>query len=492
MPLSTYLLLALTHPNEFRTLVQYKLWHSSTRELETDPTSGWERESMRKCWAFLDMTSRSFAAVIKELEGGLARTICLYYLVLRGLDTIEDDMTLDAEYKPRLLRAFHKHTITPGWTFTESGPNEKDRQLLVEYDVVVAELLLLPPAELTPILDIAAKMGNGMADFALRPAGHAVEGQAEYDLYCHYVAGLVGEGLSAIFAASGKEGASLARQLVLSNSMGIFLQKTNVTRDVCEDAEEGRFFYPATVYAPYGFPTPREMCPTSHEEKDVPAGALWVQSAMVANALTHAPDALEYLRLLKNQSVFNFCAIPAAMAVATLELCFMNPGMFVRNVKIRKAVAADLIMRSKNPREVSLIFREYARKIHARMLPHDPNFMKLSVVCGKIEQWHEHAYPSFVQLPSSGSMTVRTQDPRGAVFVAEEKAASDERRRRQLDEVRRKMAEKGMPTPGTVGSPLQSDAYTREAMTWVIGIMLGFLLVGSGLAYWTLWYAGRL
>jgi farnesyl-diphosphate farnesyltransferase len=40
--------------------------------------------------------------------------------------------------------------------------------------------------------------------------------------------------------------------------------------------------------------------------------------------------------IIKNQSVFNFCAIPATMAIATLELCFMNPAMFQRNIKIRK------------------------------------------------------------------------------------------------------------------------------------------------------------
>ena len=70
--------------------------------------------------------------------------------------------------------------------------------------------------------------------------------------------------------------------------------------------------------------------------------AQWVQSGMILNVLTHATDALDYLRLLKNQSVFNFCAIPQSMAIATLALCFMNPQMFQRNIKIRKAEAADV------------------------------------------------------------------------------------------------------------------------------------------------------
>ena len=30
---------------------------------------------MKDCWGFLDLTSRSFAAVIKELEGDLGRVV---------------------------------------------------------------------------------------------------------------------------------------------------------------------------------------------------------------------------------------------------------------------------------------------------------------------------------------------------------------------------------------------------------------------------------
>jgi len=69
--------------------------------------------------------------------------VCLFYLVLRGLDTIEDDMTIPDEKKQPILRQFHKLTVTSGWKYDGCGPNEKDRQLLVEYDQVVDELNLL-------------------------------------------------------------------------------------------------------------------------------------------------------------------------------------------------------------------------------------------------------------------------------------------------------------------------------------------------------------
>lgn len=70
--------LLLTHPLEFRTLAQYALFHEPKRDI-TSPTefktSGFNRDSMKACWKFLDLTSRSFSSVIKELEGDLARVV---------------------------------------------------------------------------------------------------------------------------------------------------------------------------------------------------------------------------------------------------------------------------------------------------------------------------------------------------------------------------------------------------------------------------------
>jgi farnesyl-diphosphate farnesyltransferase len=69
----------------------------------------------------------------------------MFYLVLRGLDTVEDDMSILDDVKQPLLRSFHEKIVTPGWTFDGCGPGEKDRQLLVEYDVVVEEVNRLQP-----------------------------------------------------------------------------------------------------------------------------------------------------------------------------------------------------------------------------------------------------------------------------------------------------------------------------------------------------------
>lgn len=41
-------------------------------------------------------------------------------------------------------------------------------------------------------------------------------------------------------------------------------------------------------------------------------------------------------------------------------------------------------MRSTNPRDVAYMFRDYARVIHGKASTEDPNFIPLSVACGKV------------------------------------------------------------------------------------------------------------
>lgn len=82
----------------------------------------------------MEITSCSFCSVTTNTP-----QICIFYLVLRALDTVEDDMTLDNSIKLPLLRSLHLKLHEPGWNFTQSGPNEKDREVLVDFDKVQVE-----------------------------------------------------------------------------------------------------------------------------------------------------------------------------------------------------------------------------------------------------------------------------------------------------------------------------------------------------------------
>lgn len=392
---------SITKPAELQALYKYKFAPKSASAQRLAQTLA-KDASKKRCYDFLNMTSRSFAAVIQELDDELRDAVCLFYLVLRGLDTIEDDMTLNLDRKVELLRSFDKIIYQKGWTFNENGPNEKDRELLVHFDVVIAEFLRLKPEYQAVIANITKLMGDGMADYASgeHRENTAVATIKDFDLYCHYVAGLVGYGLSDLFAASGLESEEIAKDKSLSDSMGLFLQKTNIIRDYREDLDDGRQFWPKEIWGKY-VDDFSDLTKPGYKDK-----AQACLSHMVLNVLNVVPQVLTYLSKLRNQSVFNFCAIPQVMAISTLALVFNNLDIYQKNIKIRKGEAVKLIMESTDMDNVVAIFRQYIFEISRKNEATDPNFMEISMAIGRIEQWIAINYK-----PSAKALQKKQQQP---------------------------------------------------------------------------------
>ena len=60
--------------------------------------------------------------------------ICIFYLVLRALDTVEDDMTIPVQEKVPMLKQFHTFLYAPQWNYMNS--KEKDKAVLEEFPTV--------------------------------------------------------------------------------------------------------------------------------------------------------------------------------------------------------------------------------------------------------------------------------------------------------------------------------------------------------------------
>ncbi|KAL7752239.1 bifunctional farnesyl-diphosphate farnesyltransferase/squalene synthase [Sorochytrium milnesiophthora] len=431
--------------------------------------------SLERCYYFLERTSRSFATVIRALHPELRVAVAIFYLVLRALDTIEDDMSLHPlSRKRQLLRDFYMHIDEPGYTFCENGLTEPDRDLLVEFACVVDEFRALRCEYQVVIRDITMRMGAGMAEYAegayaaslavasakaaasagqdidmmldqgkpaatttttIVPADARVERITDYNTYCYYVAGLVGHGLTRLFVASGLESPSLLNVIPsthvplatessgkttmtapatayplptdpsehpgvdLANEMGLFLQKVNITRDFQEDLGQGRVFWPHEIWGQYvdrvedlttpfksGYTAPagkrlvdaQNTVTTSDGysfarswKKTLTTALGMAQSLsclnhMCANALELVPSVLRYLEQLQEPTVFRFCAIPQVMAIATFVEVFNNPQVFTRVVKIRKGLAAKLILGANDLASVKRVFADLARTARAK------------------------------------------------------------------------------------------------------------------------------
>lgn len=377
----------LTHPIELKSALKLKFFRQplfTTKDTRKTP-------ELIRCYELLTLTSRSFAAVIMELHPELRNVIMIFYLVLRALDTVEDDMTIDPELKVKVLRQFDSKLDLEDWSFTGNGPNEKDRAVLVEFPCILKEYHNLKPAYQLIIKEITMKMGNGMADYILDEQFNlsGVQTVKDYDLYCHYVAGLVGDGLTQmiVYAKFGTpelyEG-----NAQLFESMGLFLQKTNIIRDYAEDLADGRSFWPREVWSQYS----DKLVDFSSSDPKLQTKGVECINALVLNATSHVIDVLTYLSSLREQSTFQFCAIPQVMAIATLALVCNNPTVLKTNVKIRKGTTCFLILKSRTLSGCVEIFQYYLRDIKAKVPVDDPNYLKINIQVAKIEQFIEEMY----------------------------------------------------------------------------------------------------
>ncbi|KAK9822619.1 hypothetical protein WJX74_010934 [Apatococcus lobatus] len=344
----------LEHPDEIWPTLQAYWAAQQTKKLPKQP-------DLAFCYGTLPKVSRSFAIVIQQLPEGLRDAFCVFYLVLRALDTVEDDMSIPIDKKVPLLHAFHNLSQQRGWT-TKAGVAEY-ADLMAGYPAVIQVYLQLDQQYCKVIDDVCRRMGAGMADFITDD----VITVDDYDLYCHYVAGLVGVGSSQLFAASGLESEQYAAADELSNHMGLFLQKTNIIRDYLEDIMEEpapRMFWPREIWGKYV----SSLDDLRHPQNE--AAALHCLNHMICDALRHAPHSLEYMVGLRNYQIFRFCAIPQVMAIATLALCYNNPAVFRGKVKMRRGQTAKYMMETDSMQTLLEAFMDFGTMLCKKAKSH--------------------------------------------------------------------------------------------------------------------------
>ncbi|KAG7246369.1 hypothetical protein CRUP_016881, partial [Coryphaenoides rupestris] len=100
----------------------------------------------------------------------------------------------------------------------------------------------------------------------------------------------------------------------------------------------------------------------------------------------HVPDVIAFLSRLHNESIFNFCAIPQVMALATLLACYNNPMVFRGVVKIRKGQAVTLMMGATSMEAVRTIISQYSQELLQKVSPTDPSRTKTLHILGVIAE----------------------------------------------------------------------------------------------------------
>ena len=117
--------LLLKHPGDLVPLLRVKRMADNAKKLPKEP-------NLAFCYDMLNKVSRSFAIVIQQLPHELQDAVCIFYLVLRALDTIEDDMEAFKgrnEVKCEHLRAFgRKYLGDETWSMSGVGEGAAEQR----------------------------------------------------------------------------------------------------------------------------------------------------------------------------------------------------------------------------------------------------------------------------------------------------------------------------------------------------------------------------
>ena len=206
----------------------------------------------------LDKVSRSFAFCVRELHEPLRGWVGFSYLVFRVLDTLEDVSWSSSEVQLNQIKTYlHFFSCKPSKESISSWLSQfpdhviaSEKALLQDTYTLMEDFYELP-VEIQSMISLCVQsMGNGMSYF-LNHQNHAqinIRSLRGVNVYCFFVAGIVGELLTYLFEKS-TDGVFKAHsnQIHRSHHFGLFLQKVNLLKDQKKDKKEGRFLIPSRM-----------------------------------------------------------------------------------------------------------------------------------------------------------------------------------------------------------------------------------------------------
>jgi len=273
----------------------------------------------------LNGVSRTFALTIPQLPETLRHVIGNAYLLCRITDTIEDDNALTSEQTRRLSEMFSEvvcGNIAAEQFAGELYPLLSDHTIPAEHDLIKHAPAVIRVThsfndnQRKALERCVRIMSRGMADYQDTENLDGLKDLPAMNLYCYYVAGVVGEMLTELFCDYSSEiNQNKSELMKLSVSFGQGLQMTNILKDIWDDRKRGACWLPQDIFLEKGFIL-RELQPGHHDER-FEAGL----ETLIGVAKKHLYNALTYTCLLPahEKGIRKFCLWALGMAILTLN-----------------------------------------------------------------------------------------------------------------------------------------------------------------------------
>ncbi len=312
----------------------------------------------------LELVSRTFALTIPQLPEPLDRTVSNAYLLCRIADTIEDDPSLSIKEKQFYSKWFADlvKDYTPADNFADKlslklgdTVTNAEKKLIKRCDSILKITHSLTESERSAMLECLDAMTTGMVRYQGMETPEGLKNQEELDLYCYYVAGVVGVMLTKLFLEYGKEWNEQTKHGMetLAISFGQGLQMTNIIKDFWVDKKRGACWLPQSVFRPLGVSLDKI---DQENIEDFKKGT----EQLISVARDHLVNALHYTTLIpkKEKGIRMFCLWAILMATLTLSKVknssdFINGG----TVKISRTTVSLVIFFSNLCNKSNLLLR---------------------------------------------------------------------------------------------------------------------------------------
>ena len=308
------------------------------------------------CIELLPKVSRTFALSIEALPDPLRGAVRAAYLLCRIVDTIEDDPTTLAGERARLFDLFQRLIADDG---ADPAPLERafgGRRLRDDDDLcrrsgsVFRQFRQLPRPLRNAIRPHVYEMAQGMAHYSRRWKGPdqltVLSDLDDLHRYCFFVAGTMGNMLTAIFIAvegDALDQATRRAMRVRAVRFGHGLQMTNIARDVRADHGRGWCFLPARICERHGIAPDDLLRP---EQRD---RAMGVIREVAGVASEHLDLALEYTLKVPAERVALrlFLVVPLVLAHGTLALVASDARVLdPPGVKLSREAVGSALLRA--------------------------------------------------------------------------------------------------------------------------------------------------
>lgn len=304
--------------------------------------------------------------LLRMLPGPVVVDAQVLSQTLRALDCIEDEPTFygnNIQAKIQDMKSFKDNALrNPKWYMNNIGESITERQLMKEFPKIHALYKQLRIESQLVIQDVTDIMAQGMIQFLQKDLSQGTITIKEYNEYCYAISGSVGVGLSRIWAASGLESKSLAKEIHLSRQMGIFAIKSAMIFTFKEDYVDQRIKWPQEIWKQYSQDDTIEYF-FHQQDPIVCIKSLQCLNAIICDAIEMIPDALQYLQQLQCYENFHWVATIIIATTAQLEHCFANSNIFHGNVIIRPGKICKLILKTNNLSQVHETLHTQAQSI---------------------------------------------------------------------------------------------------------------------------------